>query len=90
MVRIVQQDGKRAAARTPDPALVKLLVKARTCWFRLEGGDIDISTLAREEQINDSYATRLVRLAFLSPMIVDAITAGEQPAGLTAAKLITS
>jgi hypothetical protein len=35
-----------------------------------------------------SYATRLVRLAFLAPDIVTAILAGKQPAGLTANKLM--
>ncbi|MEJ6009415.1 recombinase family protein [Novosphingobium aquae] len=90
VVRIVQQDGKAVAAREPDPALLKLLARARALWSRLESGDIDIATLAREEQINDSYATRLVRLAFLSPTIIDAITVGEQPAGLNAIKLLNA
>jgi site-specific DNA recombinase len=38
--------------------------------------------------ITASYATRLVRLAFLAPDIVAAILAGKQPAGLTANKLM--
>jgi DNA invertase Pin-like site-specific DNA recombinase len=90
VVRIVQQNGKGVVAREPDTALVKLLAKASTLWSKLEGGDIDIATLAREEKMNDSYATRLVRLAFLSPAIVDAITTGEQPAGLNAIKLLNA
>jgi site-specific DNA recombinase len=43
---------------------------------------------AHEEKITASYATRLVRLAFLASDIVAAILAGKQPAGLTADKLM--
>lgn len=89
-VRLVQSDGKAAVQRGPDPALVKLLARAHALWKRLESGEIDIRTLARDEQINDSYVSRMVRLAFLSPTIVAAIAAGEQPAQLNAALLLTS
>ena len=89
-VRLVQSDGKAAVQREPDPALVKLLARAHVLWKRLESEEIDIRTLARDEQINDSYVSRMVRLAFLSPTIVAAIAAGEQPAQLNAALLLTS
>ena len=46
-------------------------------------------TLSREERINDSLMSRIVRLAFLSPEIVESIMAGEQPAHLNAGKLLT-
>ena len=52
-------------------------------------GDIDIATLSRQEGVNASLMSRIVRLAFLSPQIVETILAGEQPAHLDAAKLIT-
>jgi hypothetical protein len=42
------------------------------------------SRLAKREGLNDSYVRRLVRLAFLSPTIIEAICAGWQPADLTA------
>ena len=42
---------------------------------------------AKREGLNDSYVRRLVRLAFLSPTIIEAICAGSQPADLTAQKL---
>ena len=47
-----------------------------------------LEAIANEERITASYATRLVRLAFLAPDIVAAILAGKQPAGLTANKLM--
>jgi site-specific DNA recombinase len=47
-----------------------------------------LEAIAHEERITASYATRLVRLAFLAPDIVAAILAGKQPAGLTGSKLM--
>ncbi|QGN54240.1 recombinase family protein [Novosphingobium sp. Gsoil 351] len=86
-MRLVQANGKAAVARGPDPALIRLLLKARSWWSRLATGEIDIATLAREEQVNDSWMTRVVRLNFLAPEIVEAILNGEQPARLTADSL---
>lgn len=47
-----------------------------------------LDAVAHEVRITASYATRVVRLAFLAPDIVAAILAGKQPAGLTANKLM--
>lgn len=43
--------------------------------------------MAREEQVNDSWISRMVRLNFLAPPIVEAILSGTQPIGVTAATL---
>ena len=86
-VRLVHTNGKAASAGTPDPGLVKLLLKARGWWSHIASGEIDISTLARREGVNDSWMSRVIRLNFLAPAIVDAILAGTQPVTLTAAKL---
>ncbi|MBR0662418.1 hypothetical protein [Neoroseomonas oryzicola] len=40
------------------------------------------------QRISQSYATRLVRLAWLAPDIVEAILGGCQPANLTASRLM--
>ena len=47
-----------------------------------------LEAVAQEERITASYATRIVRLAFLAPDIVAAILAGNQPTSLTANKLM--
>lgn len=86
-MRLVQANGKAAVAREPDHALIRLLLKARGWWSRLATGEIDIATLARQEQVNDSWMTRVVRLNFLAPEIVEAILNGEKPARLTADSL---
>jgi hypothetical protein len=53
-----------------------------------EIGGPTLEDIAGEEKIVPSYATRLLRLTFLAPDIVAAILAGNQPADLTANKLM--
>ena len=89
-VRLVQRDGRPVTAGRPDPGLIELLRKGRGWWHQLQTGTIDIATIAREEQVNDSWVSRLVRLNFLAPALVEAILAGTQPTSLTAASLRTA
>lgn len=77
-VRLIQNDGAGVGDIIPDPTLGKLLVKARRWWDLLKTGEVDIAALARREGVTGSYLTRIVRLAFLSPVVVDAILAGAQ------------
>ena len=58
----------------------RLIVKARNWWQRLqqERGPM-VSTIAEQEGVNHSYVTRVLRLAFLSPQIVEAIIASFLP-----------
>ncbi len=51
-------------------------------------GAPSLTAFAARQGISQSYATRLVRLAWLAPDIVDAILDGRQPAGLTASGLM--
>jgi hypothetical protein len=74
----------------PDPTLARLLVKARRWWGELAGGEINIAALSRREGIRDSYITKVVRLAFLSPAVVDAILAGETRADLDGKMLLAT
>ena len=87
-VRLVHTNGRAATAGTPDPALVKLLVQARQWWSKLATGEIDMATISRTEGVNSSWVSRVVRLNFLAPQIVDAILDGTQPAALTATTLV--
>jgi DNA invertase Pin-like site-specific DNA recombinase len=86
-VRLIDTKGNAATAGTPDPGLVALLVTARRWWARIATGEMDVATLSREEGVNDSWMSRVIRMNFLSPRIVDAILSGTQPATLTAAWL---
>lgn len=85
-LRLVQ-DGGAVPQATPDKALVRLLVQARLWWALLRTGEINTATLAQQEGVTPSYLARVVRLAFLSPAVTDAILAGRQRAGVTVASL---
>ena len=81
-------DGVANSAQV-DTTLIRLLVRGQKIAKRLfEPNCPPLEAVAREEEITASYATRLVRLAFLAPDIVAAILAGKQPSGLTANKLM--
>ena len=79
-------DGSEATQA--DPALVRMLVRARELKTKLlQSGEASLNETSRSAGISRSYLTRLARLAFLAPDIVCAILDGQQPAHLTAARL---
>jgi hypothetical protein len=72
-----------------DPAMLRLILRARALWSKVQRGEVaGLGELATQEGVSGSYATRLVRLAFLAPDILTAIMEGRHPAGLTAARLL--
>ncbi len=84
---IVQPNGERAIARREaiiDSSMIKVLARAHR-WQRmlLDGTHSSIDDLARAEKITASYVSRVLRLAYLSPTIVEAILDGKYPAHLT-------
>jgi hypothetical protein len=86
-VRLVYDNGRAATCGAPDRGLIQLLMRARQWWEQLSTGEIDIATIARSENINDSWVSRVVRLNFLAPPLVDAILSGTQPTSMNAASL---
>ncbi|MDG2005036.1 MAG: hypothetical protein P8J20_17060 [Novosphingobium sp.] len=86
-VRLIHRNGRPATAGTPDPGLVQLLIHARSWWAQLGTGELDIAAIARNEKVNDSWVSRVVRLNFIAPQLVEAILSGTQPATLNAASL---
>lgn len=85
-IRLVQGDGSLANEEA-DRSLVKLLTKARRWWLELELGEFDMTSLAAREGGTRSYMIRVVRLAFLSRDVVEAILDGRQHGALDAAGL---
>ena len=84
---MVLPDGSRAVARreaTIDNTMVKVLARGFR-WQRLlyAGTYATIEDMAAAGKINPSYISRLLRLAYLSPTIVEAILDGRHPAQLT-------
>jgi site-specific DNA recombinase len=75
---------------TPDPKLIKLLVRAHYLKETLRAlPGTRIADLASREKLSPSYVALLLRLTSLAPDITRAILDGRQPAGFTAQKLVT-
>ena len=84
-LRLVQTSGTVIGDASADPTLVRLLAKARMWWGELRTGQIDVPVLARREGLTPSYITRVLRLSFLAPSVVETILAGRQRASNNAA-----
>lgn len=85
-VKLISGDG-RASSANIDGQVVGLLNQAREWWHMLTSDGITPAELARRVGVNDSYVTRIIRLNFLAPDIVQSILAGSQPAMLNAMRL---
>ena len=78
------------ATAKPDARLIKLLIRARRFNAALARSDgVLFAALAEREGVSPSYLTRLVRLSYLAPDIVQAILDGRQPRDLNRDKLLT-
>lgn len=72
----------------PDHALVKAIVRSHS-WLKslLEGSIGSVDELARSTGQDRGYVRRILRLAFLSPAITEAILEGKQPVHVSLADL---
>jgi len=81
--------GSTTAAERSNPTLVRLIAKAWALREALVSSDAPTFTaFAEGHGVSQSYATRLLRMAWLAPDIVEAILDGHQPPGLTATGLM--
>lgn len=75
--------GTQARAR-PDDTLIKALARAFRWKKMLQTGDLaTVAELAKREGIAAPYLTRVLRLTFLAPDLIETIIEGRQPRGLT-------
>ena len=84
---IVLPNGERAVERREaliDNAMVKLIARGHR-WHRklFDGTHASIADIAKSENINPSFVSRVLRLAYLSPALVEAILDGSYPSHLT-------
>ena len=72
----------------PQDAIVDALTRAHH-WQHLidEGHYSSITELAEALKLDRSYVGRLLRLTLLAPDIIEAILRGEEPSGLSLARL---
>lgn len=87
---IVGPDGRELVDRPHiDEALVKALARAhRWCQHLASGRVPSVADLASEAGCTKTYISQILRLAFLSTAIVEAILRGEQPRRLTLTNLL--
>ena len=87
-----RQDSRRQARDLrprPNATLIKALTRAHRWKERLfTGGAPSTSAIANEEGVTERYVSRIMRLAFLAPDIVEAILDGHQPADLELERLM--
>jgi site-specific DNA recombinase len=76
-------DGHAGKPRQVDAVLLKAFARAR-CWFdELASGQVrSLVVIARREGLPPRYVTRLTRLAFIAPHLVEAVAAGRAPVDL--------
>ena len=71
-----------------DRTLAKAIVQGRRWWQELLADtNITLRDIARRENVSGPYIVRLVRLAFLSPDMIERIVGGTLPAHLTVKQL---
>lgn len=87
-VRLVHDNGAAATADGVDLTLVRLIVQARGWWDRIIKEGLEPSTLAELEGVSVSYIVRVMRLAFLSPTVTDAVLDGRLRAGIDSTALL--
>ena len=72
-----------------DPKLITLLVEAQQARdLVLASPDLSLNQIAKREGRCRKQLTRLVRLSWLSPKIIEAITGGRAPSRLTRKRLL--
>ena len=82
-------DGEIPDAPEPgQPALIQALARAFAWTELIESGQVkSIAALARALDVDGSYVARILKLTTLAPDIIQAILNGEEPDGLSLAKL---
>ena len=75
-VRLVEPGGSTGAPGQPDLALIRLVARARAWWGLIASGQAQPAALATAENVTVSWLLRVLRLAFLSPAVIEALLAG--------------
>ena len=86
---VLEGDGATSAPSSIDPALTKVVARARA-WFSelAEGRASSLEELGRREGLSDRYLGAIMPLAFVSPKLTREILQGRHPVDLTTDSLI--
>lgn len=88
VVRLVERDGTVVGKSEPHQHLTRLMHLAHVWWAEMQDQGLSATELGRRHSVDKTYVSRVVRLSFLSPNIIQRILAGEQPAALNARRLL--
>ncbi len=85
---MILSDGTAAAASQPDHTLIRTIARALR-WLRRLSSEPELTptSLAAAEGVTLSYLTRVLRLAFLDPAIIQMNLDGSAPASLITKRL---
>jgi len=87
---MILTDGAPSAACEPDAnqTLIEAIAKAHRWQEQIESGEYaGVEDLAQALGVDRTYAGRILRLTSLAPDIVEAILRGDEPQGISLAKL---
>ena len=75
--------------RAQDPHILKALGRAWAWRRKLESGEAaTVGDIARAEKVTDRFVSRTMRLAYLSPEVLERLAVGQVPPAISVAKLI--
>jgi hypothetical protein len=73
---------------TPDPRTLRAVARAWDWRRRLERGEAaTLSDIAQAEQVTPPFVSRTIRLAYLSPTVLEQFLVHRRPSALPLAKL---
>jgi len=75
--------------RAQDPHILKALGRAQAWRRKLESGEAATAgDIAKAEKVTDRFVSRTMRLAYLSPDVLERLVLQREPPGTSVAELI--
>jgi hypothetical protein len=79
----------QSKSRTQDPHVLRALGRAWAWRRRLEAGEAaTIQEIAKAEKVSDRFVSRVMRLAYLSPNVIERLLIWREPPSVTINELI--
>lgn len=78
-------------ARAQDPHILKALGRAWAWRRKLESGEMaTVGDIANAENVTDRFVSRTMRLAYLSPEVLERLVVGEEPPAVSWNDLVSA
>jgi hypothetical protein len=77
--------------RVQDPHILKALGRAWAWRRKLESGEMaTVGDIAKAENVTDRFVSRTMRLAYLSPEVLERLVVGEEPPAVSCNDLVSA